>query len=48
MRTQVCEEVIAQTGDEVQGLGEEGVDEVWAVERRGRREQVGYGEHWGV
>lgn len=37
--------MIAQTGDEVQGLGEESVEEVWAVEWRRGCEQVGYGEH---
>ena len=45
MRTQVGEEMVAQTSDEVQGLSQESVEEVWAVEWRGRREQVGYGEH---
>ena len=48
VRTQVGEEMIAQTSDEVQGLCEEGVEEVRAVEGRCRCKQVGYGEHCGV
>ena len=44
-RTQAGEELIAQTGDEVQGLGQEGVEEVRTVEWRGGRCEVGYEVH---
>lgn len=43
VRTQVGEEMVAQASDEVQGLSEESVEEVWAVEWRGRCEEVEYG-----
>ena len=43
VRTQVGKEVIAQASDEVQGLCEESVEEVWTVEWRGRCEEVEYG-----
>jgi hypothetical protein len=43
VRTQMGEEMVAQASNEVQGLGEESIEEVRAVEWRGRCEQVEYG-----